>query len=72
MEGIAGFESRPAVKQHQMDILQTKPGRSPANDQLLTDLYTLIGCVRGSIAAMANAQDVINQINWRQWTMPRF
>jgi hypothetical protein len=39
---------------------------------VLTDLYTLLGSVRGLIDAMANAQAAINQINWQQWAAVRF
>ena len=32
----------------------------------------LLGSVKGLIAAMGNAQDIINQINWAQWATARF
>ena len=58
--------------QDQIDFLQAEPDGTSADDQRLADLYTLIGCVRGAIASMANAQGVINQINWQEWATPRF
>ena len=42
------------------------------SDQMLTDLYTMLGSVRGLSEAMGNAQSVMNQINWPQWTATRF
>ena len=56
----------------QLDALEV--GRDPdsISDHVLTDLYTMLGCVRGLFDAMANAQGVINQINWTQWTTGRF
>ena len=58
--------------QHQLDTLETEQDQVRPSDERLTDLYTLIGCVRGSVAAMANAQNAINQINWQQWATTRF
>jgi uncharacterized membrane protein YccC len=58
--------------QQQFDALETGRDRDPISDQALTDLYTLLGTVRGLVEAMANAQDTINQINWRQWATTRF
>jgi uncharacterized membrane protein YccC len=53
----------------QFDALEN---RLDSSDQVLTDLYTLLGSVRGLIEAMADAQGAINQINWQQWATPRF
>jgi hypothetical protein len=53
----------------QFDALEN---RQDSSDQVLTDLYTLLGSVRGLIEAMADAQGAINQINWQQWATPRF
>lgn len=56
----------------QLNTLKTGQDQGPISDQLLADLYTMIGCVRGSIAAMANAQRVMNQINCQHWATTRF
>ena len=53
----------------QFDALETRQG---SGDQVLTDLYTLLGSTRGLIEAMADAQSSINQINWQQWATARF
>jgi hypothetical protein len=58
--------------QQQFDALATGRDRDPVSDPALTSLYTMLGSVRGLIEAMVNAQGVINQINWQQWTAARF
>ena len=58
--------------ERQFDVLETNQDQVDNPDELLTDLYATIGCVRGLIDAMSNAQRVINQINWQQWATPRF
>ncbi len=58
--------------EQQFDALETGRDREPISDQVRTDLYTLLGTVRGLVEAMANAPDTINQINWRQWATTRF
>ena len=56
----------------QLDQLETRRGQNHADDQLLAELYAVVGSVRGLIEAMANAQIVIRQIKWHQWATPRF
>jgi hypothetical protein len=56
----------------QFDDLESGRDRDLTSDQDLTSLYTMLGSVRGLIDAMANAQIVINQINWQQWATVRF
>ena len=81
-EGWASLEPRDEFEQQrtsiqnlaqdlrkQLDVLED---RQDSSDQVLTDLYTLLGSVRGLIEAMETAQDVISQIDWRQWATPRF
>jgi len=54
-----------------IDALATGQDRGPISDRVLADLYTMLGSVKGLIEAMANAQSIINQINWRAWATPR-
>ena len=58
--------------EQQFDALETSQGRELSSDQVLTDLYTMLGSVRGLVEAMADAQKSINQINWQQWATARF
>ena len=58
--------------QQQLDALESSGDGDSISDSLLTDLYTMLGSVKGLIEAMANAQSIINQINWAQWATPRF
>jgi hypothetical protein len=58
--------------QQQLNDLETGSDRDPTSDRVLTDLYTMLGSVRGLIDAMANTQATINQINWQQWAATRF
>ena len=53
----------------QFDALETRQGSS---DQVLIDLYTLLGSTRGLVEAMADAQSSIDEINWQQWATARF
>jgi uncharacterized protein YukE len=46
--------------------------RQDSSDQMLTDLYTLLGSVRGLLEAMTDAQSSIDEINWQQWATARF
>ncbi len=52
------------------DILQSDP--SVTSDQVPTDIYAFLGCLRGLIEAMGNAHVALSQINWPQWAAPRF
>jgi uncharacterized membrane protein YccC len=56
----------------QLDALGTSQDRESVSDGLLADLYAMLGCVRGLVEAMADAQGAINQINWPQWAAARF
>ncbi|TWU37457.1 FUSC family protein [Novipirellula artificiosorum] len=56
----------------QFDGLQANSEQSEFDDEVLASLYATIGSVRGLVDAMANAQMVLNQINWNQWATPRF
>jgi hypothetical protein len=56
----------------QFDSLESSSGRDSLSDRTMSDLYTMLGSVRGLIEAMANAQVAINQVNWQQWATPRF
>ena len=56
----------------QFDGLQANSEQHEFDDELLASLYATIGSVRGLVDAMANAQMVLNQINWKQWATPRF
>ncbi len=58
--------------ERQFDVLETNQGQGDRHDELLIDLYTTTGSVRGLVDAMTNTQVVINQINWQQWATPRF
>ena len=58
--------------QQQLDALETDRDRDPISDSVLTDLYTMLGSVKGLIESMTNTQDIINQINWHAWATPRF
>jgi hypothetical protein len=58
--------------EHQLDALQAGQDETPISDQMLTDLYTMIGTVRGLIDVMSRAQGAIEQINWQQWATARF
>ena len=58
--------------QQQLDALETAENGQSVSDRLLADVYTMLGAVRGLVEAMANAQGVINQINWQQWATARF
>ena len=58
--------------QQQLDDLTTERDRDRVSDQVLTDLYTMLGSVRGLNEAVGKAQSVIHQINWPQWTTTRF
>jgi hypothetical protein len=58
--------------QQRLDSLTTDRDSDTISDRVLSDLYTLLGSVRGLIDAMANTQTAINQINWRQWAATRF
>ena len=58
--------------QQQLDALETDRDRDPISDSVLTDLYTMLGSVKGLIESMTNTQDIINQINWHTWATPRF
>ena len=73
------FEQRRGSLQHasrdfhqEMEAFTAGQDRESIGDQTLGDIYTLLGSLRGLIDAMANAQAVINQINWPQWTAARF
>jgi len=58
--------------QQQLDDLTTERDGDRVSDQVLTDLYTMLGSVRGLNEAVGKAQSVIHQINWPQWTTTRF
>ena len=58
--------------QQQLDALTTDRDRDFIDDQLLIDLYAMLGSIRGMVEAMSDASDVIEQINWRQWATTRF
>ena len=58
--------------QQRVNNLDTAEDRLLVGDRVLTDLFTMLGSVRGLIAAMGNAQGIINQINWQQWAAARF
>jgi hypothetical protein len=79
LEGGDEFEQQRGSLEHlsrdlrqQFDALQTSRGRDRLSDRVLTDLYAMLGTVRGLIAAMTRTQMVINQINWQQWATARF
>jgi hypothetical protein len=56
----------------QFDAWEANRDRDFTSDRLLTDLYTLLGSLRGLAEAMSSAQVVISQINWQQWATARF
>ncbi len=58
--------------EQQFDTLATSRSQHKLDDRLLTDLYAMIGTVRGLVEAMANTQVAIKQLNWQQWATPRF
>jgi len=58
--------------QLQLDSLTTDRDSETISDQVLSDLYNLLGSVRGLIDAMANTQAAVRQINWQQWAATRF
>ena len=43
-----------------------------APDQAVVGFFAITGAVRGLVAAMANAQTAIKQIDWPQWSAARF
>jgi hypothetical protein len=78
-ESDGEFEQQRSALQHlsrefqqQLEALESSGDRDSISDSVLADLYIMLGCFRGLITAMANAQGVINQINWPQWATPRF
>ena len=80
MRVLAGLEPSRGVRvswhmrdlQSQLETLEKGGDRNPIGDRMLADIYTLLGSVRGLIEALAKAEDVFSQINWRQWTTVRF
>ncbi len=56
----------------QFDALEAIRGQQEVDDHLLSDLYTMIGTVRGLVEAMATTQSVIAGINWHAWAKSRF
>jgi hypothetical protein len=58
--------------QQQFDTLDNGQDRDAISDCVRADLYTLLGSMRGLIAAMTDAQTAINQINWPQLATMRF
>lgn len=58
--------------QLQFDSVKANHAQGKNSEQLLADLYVTLGSVRGLVDAMANAQVVLKQINWKQWATPRF
>jgi hypothetical protein len=58
--------------QRQFDTLEIGRDQDRISDQMLADLYTMLGSIRGLIESMAKTQSVITQINWQQWATPRF
>lgn len=68
----SSFEQMSRDLQNQLEILEQDEDRESISDDVLADIYALLGCLRGLIEAMAATQDAINQINWQQWATPRF
>jgi uncharacterized membrane protein YccC len=53
-----------------LDALDYNKART--EDRMLRNVYSLLGALKGLIEAMADIQEVINQINWDQWARARF
>jgi hypothetical protein len=66
------LEQQSRELEEQLAVLDTDQNRDPVSDRLRAALYTMLGSWRGLIDAMANAQTVINRINWHQWATARF
>lgn len=45
---------------------------SHSSDKTLTELFIVIGRIRGLIEALQDMQTIISDINWRQWFIARF
>ncbi len=56
----------------QFDVLELDRDGTPIGDEMVTELYTMMGTIRGLLDAMASAQVAINQINWQQFATARF
>jgi uncharacterized membrane protein YccC len=58
--------------ERQFSTLEAGNAQDDVDDQMVTDLYTMLGSSRGLIAAMARAQEAMNQINWPALATTRF
>jgi DNA-binding transcriptional MerR regulator len=54
------------------DTLTFNKDKVRTEDRMLRNVYSLLGTLKGLIEAMADTQEVINQINWDQWAEERF
>ena len=56
----------------QLDTLAAQSDEESLGEQALAELYTIVGCTRGLIDALASTQAIMQQINWHQLATPRF
>lgn len=52
--------------------LDRSGNQNQIDDQILADLYSLMGTIRGLVDATGRMQTTISQINWSQWAAVRF
>lgn len=69
-ERIAFRELGRSLEDQLDDLTREHPDR--LDDRVLGDLYALLGCARGLVHAVAEAQPVMEEINWDQWAEARF
>jgi hypothetical protein len=58
--------------EQQFAVLDVGEFRGQINDGVLAEFYTVFSSWRGLTEAVADAQGVINQMNWQQWETARF
>jgi len=70
-ERVALHQIGQDLNQH-LDELGRTAEHTEAETRAARDLYVLLGCLRGLVAAVARTQEVLKTINWRQWAATRF
>jgi hypothetical protein len=63
----AAFRELAREVERQLDESEERP-----DDATLADLYAMLGCARGLVRAVAEAQEPFDAIEWERWTEARF
>jgi hypothetical protein len=58
------------MQQHLHSLQQDRT--TAVDERGIQNLYALLGSLKGLLKTMEKLQDSMNEINWAQWSTPRF